>query len=165
MALEYRRAEAETEYLEALYQLVQRTIRQAYPRYYPRGIVEFFGALHTKERIMADVDSGLVRSLFVDGRLIGTGSCMGNHITRLFIEPELQGRGYGSFMMERLEKKLLRSMTAAFWMRRLQPVAFMSVEVIKPSGMKRCRRAAEPFWCMKLWKNRFESKPKAFKSV
>lgn len=104
MALEYRRAEAE--YVEALYQLVQHTIRQVYPRYYPRGIVEFFSALHTKERIAADVDNGLVRSLFVDGRLIGTGSCMGNHITRLFIKPELQGRGYGRFMMEQLEKEI-----------------------------------------------------------
>lgn len=104
MALEYRRAAKES--CGALHRLVQRTIRQVYPRYYPRGIVEFFGTLHTKERIAADVDSGLVRSLLLDGRLIGTGSCTGNHITRLFIEPELQGRGYGSFMMEQLEKEI-----------------------------------------------------------
>lgn len=41
----------------------------------------------------------------MDGRLAGTGTCTENHITRLFVAPELQGRGYGSYLMERLEKR------------------------------------------------------------
>lgn len=42
----------------------------------------------------------------MDGRLAGTGTCTENHITRLFVAPELQGRGYGSYLMERLEKEV-----------------------------------------------------------
>lgn len=60
---------AEKESAEALYRLVQSTIRTVYPNYYPQGVVEFFSALHIKERIAEDAENGLVRSLYVDRRL------------------------------------------------------------------------------------------------
>ena len=35
--------------------------------------------------------------------MFGTGCYQDNHITRVYVLPEFQGRGYGTFIMEQLE--------------------------------------------------------------
>ena len=97
---------AKKEHGEQIYQLVQNTIQSIYPKYYPREVVALFSNLHSRERIAADIENNFVRILFANGSLVGTGSCMENHISRLFVLPDLQGKGYGSYMMQRLEKEI-----------------------------------------------------------
>lgn len=97
---------AKKEHTEQIYQLVQNTIQSIYPKYYPREVVALFSDLHSRERIAANIENDFVRVLFADGDLVGTGSYMGNHISRLFVLPDLQGKGYGSYMMQRLEKEI-----------------------------------------------------------
>lgn len=43
----------------------------------------------------------------VQGEIVGTGSIRKNEICRLFILPEYQGKGYGSWLMDILEKRIL----------------------------------------------------------
>lgn len=105
---------AKKENTDQVYQLVQKTIKTIYPKYYPQGVVEFFCKLHSKENIAADIDTGFVRVLFVDNCLIGTGSCVENHISRLFVVPDLQGNGYGSYIMQCLEKEMSISNDAVY---------------------------------------------------
>ena len=40
--------------------------------------------------------------------MVGTGSCKGSHITRVFVAPEFQGQGYGRRIMENLEREIAR---------------------------------------------------------
>lgn len=94
------------EHAEQVYALVQKTITVIYPRYYPAEIVKFFCKLHSEERIRRDIEKGNVSVLFLNHKLIGTGSCQEDHITRVYVDPEYQGKGYGSFLMQRLEDEI-----------------------------------------------------------
>lgn len=91
---------------DRIYDVIQNTIKTIYPKYYPQSIVEFFCGLHAKENIIADIENEYVYILLCDNRLIGTGTYIGNHITRVFVAPEFQGRGYGSYIMRQLESKI-----------------------------------------------------------
>ena len=102
--MEYRKAEAAD--AQQVWQLVQDTIKTVYPKYYLNDAVEFFRELHSIERIKADIESGFVRVLTVDDAIVGTGSVSENHITRLFVSPEYQGRGCGSYMMYCIEDEI-----------------------------------------------------------
>lgn len=102
--MEYRKAtEQDT---AQIYNLVQTTITTIYPRYYPKEVVDFFCALHNEEAIRGDILAGNAGVLLAEGRIVGTGSYQGNHITRVYVLPEFQGKGYGSFIMDRLEDRI-----------------------------------------------------------
>ena len=99
--MEYIKAELEN--LNDVFRIVQNTIRTIYPKYYPKEVVDFFCELHNRENIAKDIENGIVGILLVDKQIIGTGSHDGNHITRVYVLPEFQGKGYGSFIMQSLE--------------------------------------------------------------
>lgn len=103
---------AQKEHMEQIYELVQTVIKTVYPHYYPKEVVDFFCEHHSKENISADINNGFVWILLIENCLAGTGSCMENHITRVFVEPNLQGRGYGSYIMQCLENKVAATQTA-----------------------------------------------------
>lgn len=46
---------ATTQDLQAVYDVVQYTIRTIYPKYYPVEVVNFFCQLHSKEAILKDI--------------------------------------------------------------------------------------------------------------
>ena len=100
--MEYR--EADKTDIPAVLALIQDTIRGIYPRYYPRGCVNFFLDWHSPERVSAAVGAGQVYILLNGGNLVGTGSREENHITRVFVLPAYQGRGYGRYILDRLEE-------------------------------------------------------------
>jgi len=50
---------ATIEELQAVYDLVQHTIKKVYPKYYPAEVMEFFCELHSKEAIKRDIENGL----------------------------------------------------------------------------------------------------------
>ena len=93
--------------------LVRRTVEEVYPRYYCREIVDAFRALHTPEAVGEDIRRGGVYGLWLDGMLIGTGTRLDSQITRVYVAPPFQGRGYGSRIMDRLEAEIARSHAAA----------------------------------------------------
>lgn len=92
--------------LDQIVMLVQETIKTTYPKYYPKEVVDFFCELHCKDNIAKDISDGFVGILQNDDIIIGTGCYQDNHITRVYIKPEYQGRGYGSYIMECLEHKI-----------------------------------------------------------
>lgn len=98
---------ATTENIDCIYEIVQNTVMTIYPKYYPREVVDFFCTLHSKENIKKDVEKGNVGILLSDDKtIVGTGSHEGNHITRVYVLPEFQGKGYGSFIMQSLENEI-----------------------------------------------------------
>lgn len=86
--------------------LVQETICAVYPKYYPKEVVDFFLSLHCEEKISCDIKLGRVSMLLENDVLVGTGSCEENHITRIYVSPACQRRGYGSYIMQRLENAI-----------------------------------------------------------
>lgn len=97
--------EAGIEDCERIYALVQETIKTVYPKYYPREVVDFFKNLHSMDGIRQDIEDRTVTLLYEKEMLIGTGTCKGNHITRVFVPPAYQRQGYGGQIMQYLEEK------------------------------------------------------------
>lgn len=102
--MDYRKAQ--TKDAKAITDIVQQTIAEIYPKYYPKEIVDFFGQLHCCEHIDRDIRKGIVYVLEAGGILVGTGSYEGSHITRVYVLPQHQGKGYGSHILMNLENEI-----------------------------------------------------------
>lgn len=104
METEYRKAKPEE--AEKVCYIVQHTKAVIYPDYYTKAVVDFFGSLHSIDNIKKDIEEGRLFVLLRDGEMIGTGSHTDNHITRVYVLPEYQGQGYGSKIMDELERDI-----------------------------------------------------------
>ena len=100
---------ANEEHIEKIMELVRDTIKTIYPKYYPKEVVDCFCELHCIENIAEDIKAGRVGILIVDNDIVGTGCFKENHITRVYVRPEHQGMGYGSYIMECLEKEIAKT--------------------------------------------------------
>lgn len=92
--------------MERVYELVQETIKVVYPKYYLQEIVDMFCEYHSRENIMKDIEAGNVFILSENDDIIGTGTRNENHITRVYVSPKFQKKGYGTFIMNRLEEMI-----------------------------------------------------------
>ncbi len=92
-----------------IYEIVQCTIKAIYPRYYPSEVVDFFRNHHSLCVIAKDVQAGNVSVLKVDEEIVGTGSFLDNHITRVYVLPEHQKKGYGTYIMNEIEAVIGKS--------------------------------------------------------
>lgn len=102
--MEYRLAKYEES--KIIYKIVKDTIKEIYPKYYLSEIVDMFCEFHNEESISEDIKNQKVYILIEDERIIGTGTIKGNHITRVYVLPEFQGKGYGTFIMNHLEMEI-----------------------------------------------------------
>ena len=94
------------EELQAVYDVVQQTIKTIYPKYYPMEVVDFFCQHHSRDAIAEDIKNGYVSVLKIDGTIIATGSFMDNHITRVYVLPKYQKKGYGTYIMKNIEDQI-----------------------------------------------------------
>ncbi len=92
--------------IEQIFMIVQDTIQKIYPMYYPEEVVAFFCSLHCKKNIYEDIKRGFVGILRDSHTIVGTGSYKDNHITRVYVKPECQNKGYGSYIMQCLEEQV-----------------------------------------------------------
>jgi GNAT superfamily N-acetyltransferase len=91
---------AKPEDLQAVYNVVQHTVKTIYPKYYPKEVVGFFCEHHSEDAIAKDIKNGYVSALKIDGTIIATGCFVDNHITRVYVLPEHQKKGYDTFIMK-----------------------------------------------------------------
>ena len=134
MKLQYRKATSDD--AEKAYYIVQHTKDVIYPDYYTREVVEYVDRYYTFEIIKSDIEQGITRVLVMDGEIIATGSRTGNHIMRVYVLPEFQGQGFGSRMMDELEKEIFESCDDCVLEASL-PVSFMKTEDTKPLSMSK----------------------------
>lgn len=90
--------------LKEVYNLIQNTIQNCYSKYYSPGVVYFFCTHHSSENIAEDIKAGRVYGVFIDNHLVGTGTIKENHITRVFVHPDYQGKGVGTYIFGAFEK-------------------------------------------------------------
>lgn len=105
--MEIRKAEEKD--FEIVKRITQTTIRTVYPKYYPTGAVEFFSQHHSDERILRDIEAGIVYVLTDEGTCAGTVTVAGNEINRLFVLPEHQHKGFGRALLDFAEEKIKAS--------------------------------------------------------
>lgn len=102
--MEYRSGTAED--AKYIYKIVQDTIKEVYPKYYLPEIVDMFCQFHNEENISKDIEKGNVYVLSDNEEMIGTGTIKENHITRVYVLPSYQGKGFGTYIMDRLEDEI-----------------------------------------------------------
>lgn len=86
--------------------IVSESIKTTYSEYYPQEVVEFFLKIHRRENILKDLmlDSSWI--LYDGDKAVGTGCVKDDHISRVYILPECQGKGYGRAIMDLLESQV-----------------------------------------------------------
>lgn len=95
--------------VERITTLIRETIYATYSKYYTEEVVEFFVEHHRAENIEKDIKENHVWLLLSETKeLVGTGSYAKNHVTRLYIAPKHQRKGYGSYIMDQLEAEIAK---------------------------------------------------------
>ena len=92
--------------LKTVLQITRDTISKIYPKYYAKGVVEFFLQHHKQDNILEDIRNGCVWLLETDGYFAGTVTIKENAVNRLFVLPEFQSQGFGSRLMDFAEDKI-----------------------------------------------------------
>lgn len=105
---------AKIEDVQKVYDVVQHTIKTVYPKYYPAEVVDFFCVLHSKDAIKKDIENGYVSVLKIVGNIIATGCFVDNHITRVYVLPEHQKMGYGTFIIKNIEAQISEKYIKAY---------------------------------------------------
>ena len=100
--------------LQEIYEVVQHTIKTVYPKYYPKEVVDFFCEHHGEEAIQKDIENGHVGVLRVDGKIVATGCFVEDHITRVYVLPEYQKKGYGTFIITMIETEIAKKYDKAY---------------------------------------------------
>ncbi|MBR3824047.1 MAG: GNAT family N-acetyltransferase [Lachnospiraceae bacterium] len=95
--------------LEQVYELVQETIQVVYPKYYLPEIVDMFREYHSREHVLQDITARNTYILWVGDAIVGTGTTQENHITRVYVSPRFQGKGYGTYIMKQLEERIRKN--------------------------------------------------------
>ena len=86
--------------------VLHTAIETIYPKYYLKEVVDFFCRHYSKEHILTGIASGNMGVLVHNDVIIGTGCFNSNHITGVYVLPSYQNQGYGSYIMNYLEKKI-----------------------------------------------------------
>ena len=100
--------------LQDVYNLVQDTIKTIYPKYYPAEVVDFFCGHHNKDEILKDIEAGHVGVLKIDGKMAATGCFVEDHITRVYVLPEYQKKGFGTIIMKNIEARIAENYDKAY---------------------------------------------------
>ena len=92
--------------LKTVLQITIETISKIYPKYYAKGVVEFFLQHHKQDNVLEDIENERVWLLEDEGSPVGTVTIKENTVNRLFVLPEYQSHGFGSRFMDFAEDKI-----------------------------------------------------------
>ena len=82
------------------------TITAVYPHYYQKGAVEFFLNLHNDAAIKKDLEDNKVYVPLLEDKIIATITINQNEINRFFVSTDYQKHGYGSQILDIIEKTI-----------------------------------------------------------
>lgn len=100
---------ADMEHLQTIKEITHQTIAEIYPRYYPKGAVDFFHAHHNDETISRDLQAKDVYLIFNEEQIpVGTITIKADEIFRLFVLPQYQRKGFGRRLMDFAENKIFK---------------------------------------------------------
>ena len=104
---------ATSDMASAIYNVLHTTIKTVYAKYYPKGVVDFFCQLHSEEHILDGIASGNMGVLVENRVVVGTGCFDDNHITGVYVLPDCQKQGFGSYIMDCLETEISKKYDVA----------------------------------------------------
>ena len=91
--------------LESVKELINRTIDVCYNGFYLKEVMNYFDMYNWDGNILKVARDGYVVVVETQGKIVGTGSVIGNVILRVFVDPGLQKQGLGRMIMNELERR------------------------------------------------------------
>lgn len=89
--------------LESVKNLINRTIDVCYNGFYCREVMDYFDMFHWDGNILKVARDGYIVVVETEGKIVGTGSVMGDVILRVFVDPAYHKQGLGRMIMNELE--------------------------------------------------------------
>lgn len=92
--------------LQAVRDLVAKTIDVSFASVYAPSAIRHFKQHHSDKEILDDAAGGYAVVLERGGEVVGTGALTAEgKVTRVYVRPDLQGRGLGRRIMAHLERR------------------------------------------------------------
>lgn len=90
-------------------EIVSKTIKEIYSKYYPNEVVDFFLELHNRDNINNDISQDNTYVIGCGTAILGTGTMNQNAISRVYITPNNQHEGIGTRLMDYLEEEIIKN--------------------------------------------------------
>lgn len=90
-------------------EVVSKTIKEIYSKYYSDEVVDFFLELHNRKSIHNDILEGNTYVIGCGAAIFGIGTMNQNTIFRVYVTPGNQHKGIGSKLMDYLEKEIIKN--------------------------------------------------------
>jgi GNAT superfamily N-acetyltransferase len=91
--------------LEGVKELINRTIDTCYNGFYLKEVMNYFDMYNWDGNILKAARDGYVIVVETQGKIVGTGSVIGDVVLRVFVDPGHQKQGLGRMIMDELEKR------------------------------------------------------------
>jgi len=91
--------------LESIRKLIKKTIDVCYNGFYFKEVMDYFDMYNWYGNILKVARDGYITVLEIQGKIVGTGSIIGNVILRVFVDPSYQKQGLGRMIMKELEMR------------------------------------------------------------
>ena len=105
--LEIRKARLEQ--TDVISEIVSKTIKEVYSKYYSDEVVDFFLELHNRDNIHNDILKDNTYVIGCGDAILGTGTMNQNTISRVYVTPNHQHEGIGTNLMDYLEKEIIKN--------------------------------------------------------
>lgn len=91
--------------LDSVKELINRTIDVCYNGFYLEEVMNYFDMYNWDGNILKAARDGYIVVVEMQGKIVGTGSVIGDTVLRVFIDPDHQKQGLGRVIMNELEKR------------------------------------------------------------
>lgn len=91
--------------LESVKELINRTIDVCYNGYYCNEVMNYFDMYNWDGNILKAARDGYIVVVETQGKIVGTGSIIGEVVLRVFVDPGYQRQGLGKMIMSELERQ------------------------------------------------------------
>lgn len=91
--------------LDSVKELINRTIDVCYNGFYLEEVMNYFDMYNWDGNILKAARDGYIVVVETQGKIVGTGSVIGDTVLRVFIDPDHQKQGLGRVIMNELEKR------------------------------------------------------------
>jgi GNAT superfamily N-acetyltransferase len=91
--------------LDGVKKLINKTIDVCYNGFYLEEVMNYFDMYNWDGNILKAARDGYIVVVETQGKIVGTGSVIGNVILRVFVDPGYQKQGLGRIIMNELESR------------------------------------------------------------
>ncbi|MDE5896411.1 MAG: GNAT family N-acetyltransferase, partial [Clostridia bacterium] len=94
---------------DEIHEIVSKTIKEIYSKYYSDEVVDYFLELHNRDNILNDISKNNTYVIGCGAAVLGTGTINRNAVSKVYIAPNNQHEGVGTKLMDYLEREIIKN--------------------------------------------------------